>query len=298
MVSSEHHQAKPPLFGQNLELFFAITPSLLCITDFDGYFKHVNPQFSKVLGYSSLASITQPLIEFVHPDDREATQHALDALVHNHQAITFDHRYRCANGGYRYLVWNAIAQGNLIYAAANDITEQKQTEQTLFQERDFSKSILATINSINEHPRSRITQHYSQQTLENIFDLAGEAIICVDQRQTIRLFNQAAERIFGYMAAEAINQPLDLLLPAAFKVIHRQHIDKFGKSSVPSLRMGERRGNVSGRRKNGEIFPAEASISKSRTKDGLVWYTVMLQDITERLQAEAAIRRSEEQLRK
>ncbi|EKV00227.1 PAS domain S-box [Leptolyngbya sp. PCC 7375] len=298
MVSSEHHQAKPPLFGQNLELFFAITPSLLCITDFDGYFKQVNPQFSKVLGYSTLASITQPLIEFVHPDDREATQHALDALVDSHQAVTFDHRYRCANGGYRYLVWNAISQGNLIYAAANDITEQKQTEQTLFQERDFSKSILATINSINEHPRSRITQHYSQQTLENIFDLAGEAIICVDQRQTIRLFNQAAERIFGYMAAEAINQPLDLLLPAAFKVIHQQHVDKFGKASVPSLRMGERRSNVSGRRKNGEIFPAEASISKSRTKDGLVWYTVMLQDITERLRAEAAIRRSEEQLRK
>ena len=296
MVSSEHHQVNPSLIEQNLELFLAITPSLLCMLDFDGCFKQVTPQFSMVLGHGMSVLKDRLLVDFIHPDDRPDTQRAIAKLIEKEDTITFENRYLCADGGYRHLAWNALSHAHLIFAAATDITEQRQTEQSLLQEREFSKSILDTVNTLNARTHAEVALLDNQQTLANIFDLAGEAIICIDQQQCIRLYNQAAEKIFGYKATEAVGQPLDLLLPEAFRAIHRQHVKKFGKSAVPSRRMGERRGQVSGRRKNGEIFPAEASISKSKTKDGL-WFTVMLQDVTERVEAEAAIRRSEERLR-
>ncbi|ESA36495.1 pas domain s-box [Leptolyngbya sp. Heron Island J] len=296
MVGSEQEQVNPSLIEQDLELFLAITPGLLCILDFDGCFKRIMPQAAKLLGYDVATLIAQPFVDLVHPDDRQESQDAIAQLTQQTSPVSFENRYRCANGGYRHLVWNARTHDNVIYAAATDITEQRQAEQSLRQEREFSKSLLNTVNVLNERIQTEFALLTNQQTLANIFDLAGEAIICIDQQQQIRLYNQAAENIFGYTAAEAVGQPLDLLLPETARMVHHQHVNKFSKSSVPARRMGEHRGQVHGRRKNGEIFPAEASISKSKTREGL-WFTVMLQDVTERLQAEAAIRRSEEQLR-
>ncbi|MEA5465815.1 PAS domain-containing sensor histidine kinase [Leptothoe sp. PORK10 BA2] len=320
MVSFEPNLEPPsatsPLLRQDLELFFAVAPNLLCVLDREGCFQRVNVQFLKILGYDMAPLLGQPFLDFVHPEDRRGSQQSLESLREKGGTVSFENRYRCINGGYRDLVWHGIApaqtsvpdqtaqsgaddQGNLtglIYATATDITAQKQAEHALSQERDFSKAVLDTINVLNVNKQKEIALHYSQQTLASIFDLAGEAIICIDQRQHIRLFNQTAERIFGYGAAEVVGRSLDLLLPEALQAIHRQHVEQFGRSSVTSRHMGQRPGQVSGRRKNGEIFPAAASISKSTTKDGL-WYTVMLQDVTERIQAETAIRRSEAQLR-
>lgn len=302
MVSFEHHQEHPSLIGQDLELFLTLTPSLFCTVDLAGCFKWVNPSFLNVLGYSSSALMAQPLIEFVHFEDRAATQQALAKLQQQTGQVMFESRCRCADGGYRNLQWHATRpaeqlSAQIIYAAATDITAQRQTEQSLSQERDFSQSVLATVNTINERHQTDLALINNQQTLAHIFDLAGEAIICIDRHQHIRLYNQTAERMFGYTAAEAVGQPLDLLLPEAFRAVHRQHVETFGQSTLLSRRMGERSEKVSGRRKNGDVFPAAASISKSKTADG-PWYTVMLQDVTERLQAEAAMRRSEEQLRR
>ncbi|MEM7793311.1 MAG: PAS domain S-box protein [Cyanobacteria bacterium P01_C01_bin.118] len=295
MGSSEQYQGKPSLLGKDLEQFFAIIPNLLCLLDSDGCFKQLSPQIFEILGHAPSALLAHPFLDFVHPQDHGTSEQAMATLVHG-KAITFENRYRCANGGYRNLVWNAIGQADCVYATAIDITAQRQTEQTLEQERDFSKSMLDTVHAINERTQTKTALLDHPQTLATIFDLAGEAIICIDQRQHIRLYNQTAERIFGYTAAEAVGQPLDILLPEGLRQIHRQHIRDFGETAIASRRMGERRGQVNGQRKNGEIFPASASISKSQTKNGL-WFTVMLQDVTEQQRAEAASRRSEERLR-
>lgn len=136
----------------------------------------------------------------------------------------------------------------------------------------------------------------SQQTLAGILDTADEAIISIDQNQKIIIFNQGAEKIFGYTPEAIIGQSLDILLPETFRQLHRQQVRNFGNSEENSRIMAQRSSRVFGRRRNGEEFPAEASISKLYSRNGII-FTVMLKDITQRQQAEQALRRSEEQLR-
>ncbi|ELS01907.1 PAS domain S-box [Xenococcus sp. PCC 7305] len=149
---------------------------------------------------------------------------------------------------------------------------------------------------IEERELTEISLRENQERLAGILDNADEAIIAIDERQQIQLFNKGAERIFGYRASEVMGEELDILLPEIFREIHRQHVEEFHKSPQRSRTMSNRSSHVYGRRKHGEEFPAEASISKLQTQDGLI-FTVMLQDITERQQAAAKLQRSENQLK-
>jgi PAS domain S-box-containing protein len=130
----------------------------------------------------------------------------------------------------------------------------------------------------------------SPDPLAKILDLADDAIISVDDEQRIILFNQGAERIFGYSSQEVTGQLLDILLPARLVEVHRQHLQNFANSPVTARRMGER-SEILGRRKNGTEFPAEASISKVAVQ-GRHMYTVILRDVTDRVAAEDKIKNS------
>ena len=138
-------------------------------------------------------------------------------------------------------------------------------------------------SEITERKQTERELRVNQEKLAGILDNADEAIISIDEQQNIQLFNQGAEKIFGYQATEIIGQPLDVLLPTVFRQAHRQHINNFGKAAEQSRRMAERNSNVFGRRKDGHEFSAEASVAKLQTKSGML-YTVMLKDISERQQ--------------
>ncbi len=126
--------------------------------------------------------------------------------------------------------------------------------------------------------------------LAKILDLADDAIISVDDEQRIVLFNQGAERIFGYSSLEITGKPLDVLLPVHLAEAHRRHIHDFADSQVSARRMGERN-EILGRRKNGTEFPAEATISKVPA-EARNMYTVILRDVTDRVAVEEKIKSS------
>ncbi len=120
--------------------------------------------------------------------------------------------------------------------------------------------------------------------LAEIIGIAADAIICIGKDFRIIFFNEGAARIFGYSADEVMGQPLDMLLPLAARAGHHHHIERFIDSPVNARRMGERQ-EISGRRKNGEEFPAEAAIAKLGT-EGQIFASVVLRDVTERKRAE------------
>jgi PAS domain S-box-containing protein len=116
--------------------------------------------------------------------------------------------------------------------------------------------------------------------LRETLAIAVDAIICVDSNQKIIFFNDGAEQIFGYAAGEILGQPLERLLPNRYQKAHAGHVRKFGDSPESARRMGQR-GSISGMRKDGTEFPAEASIAHIETASGRV-YSVVLRDITDR----------------
>jgi PAS domain S-box-containing protein len=120
--------------------------------------------------------------------------------------------------------------------------------------------------------------------LAGLLDSAMDAIISVDEQQHIVLYNRSAERIFGWARQDILRQPLEKLIPARFRPSHSGHVHRFGATGVTSRRMGGLR-VVYGLRANGEEFPMDASISQLQTPQGKL-YTVILRDVTERLQAE------------
>src|SRR6266699_3698409 len=124
---------------------------------------------------------------------------------------------------------------------------------------------------------------------------AMDAIITVDENQHVVLFNAAAESLFGCPRKQAIGAPLAWFIPERFRAEHERHIRRFGETGTSSRRMGGQR-IVTGLRRNGEEFPIDASISQT-VESGQKLYTVILRDVTERVRAEEALRRSKEELR-
>jgi PAS domain S-box-containing protein len=126
--------------------------------------------------------------------------------------------------------------------------------------------------------------------LADIAAISADAIICVDADQVIRFFNEGAQQIFGWTADEAVGQSLDILLPERVREIHRTHMERFAKSGVRARRMGERQ-EISGLRKNGEEFPAEAAIAKvGEGRD--VMFSVAMRDITEQVELYKRLQRA------
>lgn len=126
--------------------------------------------------------------------------------------------------------------------------------------------------------------------VKSLIDNSSDGIISIDVNQRVVLFNPAAENIFQYKREEILGRPLSKLLPENIHDVHQKHIETFGENKEVDSRLMESRSEIQGKRKDGTLFYAEASISKSSI-DGVIYYTAFVRDVTERKQAEAEIRR-------
>jgi PAS domain S-box-containing protein len=118
---------------EEIDRFFTLSLDLFCIASLDGYFIRLNPAWERVLGIPRDELLARPWLDFVHPDDLEATRGAGTTLIHGVEVMAFENRYRRADGSYRWLQWASapVKSQGLIYAVARDITDNKRAEEEL-----------------------------------------------------------------------------------------------------------------------------------------------------------------------
>jgi len=135
--------------------FFDLSLDMLCIAHTQGYFLDVNPSFMRVLGYTKEELLQRPFIDFVHPDDVEATLGVLAKLIAGGDTINFENRYRCKDGHYAWLAWctPAPSAGSpLLYAIARDVSERKRSDaEILYQAAHDSLTGLFNRAALMQH---------------------------------------------------------------------------------------------------------------------------------------------------
>jgi PAS domain S-box-containing protein len=167
------------------ERFFSLSLDLLCTFDEQGIFRRVNPAFEQVLGYAPDELIGQSFLDYLHPEDRVASEKGIEQLASGHAVTDFVNRYRCRDGSYKSILWATAPYGNIFYATGRDITAMRAAEE----ERERSLALLqATLESTADgilvvNNEGRIT-HYNQQFL-GMWDIPDEVIQAGDNAKTI-----------------------------------------------------------------------------------------------------------------
>jgi two-component system, cell cycle sensor histidine kinase and response regulator CckA len=178
----------------------------------------------------------------------------------------------------------------------------KKTKEQLVQELKTLQARDSSPGSSSSHATDVTVQQRTQEALRenetrlaSIIDTAMDAIVTVDEAQTIILFNRAAERVFKCSSSEAVGQSIDRFIPGRVRKAHREHIQQFGKTEDTPRSMGKL-GTLLAVRANGEEFPIEASISQAMVR-GKKLFTVILRDITEQKESEQLRARTERIIR-
>ncbi|MBT4710131.1 MAG: ABC transporter substrate-binding protein [Alphaproteobacteria bacterium] len=227
---------------------------------------YFSPRWGEILGYSDgdLPPQVDTFFDLLHEDDIDRANEAIRAHLEDHKRFDINFRLRCKDRGYAWIhsrgqaVWDK--NGNAIHMAGSiiDVSERVKAAEALAA---------------------------ASGRLTAIIEQAGEAIITIDEDQKIQVFNHAAESLFGVTEAEAKLMELTDLIPERHRPSHRAHVQNFIGSSETQKTMSVP-GGISGIRKDGSEFPADATIS-SFSADGKRLGTVMIRDITDRRQWEA-----------
>ncbi|MEG5000472.1 PAS domain S-box protein [Microcoleus sp. B4-D4] len=124
--------------------FFSLSPDMLCVIGFDGYFKRINPAAEKILGYSPAEMVGKLFIEFVHPDDRQATIKEAESIAAGNSSVGFENRWLCQNGSYKWIAWTVspVCEEELMYGVGRDVTDRKQAQESLQHSNSILRSVI------------------------------------------------------------------------------------------------------------------------------------------------------------
>jgi PAS domain S-box-containing protein len=144
---------------EELDQYFTTSLDLFCIADTAGYFRRLNPEWEKSMGYSLAEMEGGRFLDFVHPDDLPATLSAMADLKAQKEVLNFTNRYRHRDGTYRWIEWRSFPKGDRIFAAARDITERKRIEEALRENEEKYRSIIDEMQDIfyRTDPAGKIT---------------------------------------------------------------------------------------------------------------------------------------------
>ena len=242
--------------------YFELSHDMVCTAGFDGVFRELNATWTETLGWSEDELRSRPFMEFVHPDDREATERESAGLAQGDLTVNFVNRYATKDGDWRWIDWQAraIVDEDLIYASARDVTERKLAETALEVKGRQTRQIVET---------------------------AHDAFISMDADGLITDWNPQAQAIFGRSRDEALGQDLAAtIIPEGHREAHRKGIARFlatGEGPVLGKRL-----ELTALHRDGSEFPIELTISATETEDGHS-FNAFLRDITERKRAQEEV---------
>lgn len=258
-----------------------------CTAGFDGYFKQLNPAWEKILGWSKAELLSKPYIEFIHPDDRNATIQRIRSIAEGGNPLSgnraVESRYLCKDGTYKWLSWASFvhAEEELIFATARDISESKRIHAALREVMQWQRAIL---------------------------DNAAYAIITSTPEGLITSFNPAAEQMLGYTAEEMIGLQTPAIFHDEAEIVARaQELSvELGETIEPGFDafLAKARRNLPDEyewnciRKDGTRFPTLISITALRDEaDNIIGFLGMFVDISERKRIEQLVRAKNEDLK-
>ncbi len=163
----------------------------------------------------------------------------------------------------------------------------------ILDERGTFRGYRGSATDITERELAANRLASSEARYRAMFEAVGQPIVTVDEKGTIDAFNQAAERLFGYRAAEVVGGPLTRLMPAAIGPLHDglRAAGREGNGNGGAQRSEVR--ELTGRRKDGSEFPLEATLAGWRAGDRR-YVTGALRDVTAQREIEASLRRAKE----
>lgn len=237
-------------------------------------FQYLSESIEQITGVSVAEALAddQSMLGALLPDDRARLIEARDRGLLEGRGYEMTVRIRHRDGGIRWLHVvssrpRAIEGGGRCWdGLVTDITDSRADEMRLRE---------------------------NEAMLAAVIDSASDGVISTDREGRVSLFNRAAERIFGYSAADILGGGLERLLPERMIGRHGALLAAFGDSGVPSRRMGS--GRVTGRRADGAELALEASISQVKVQDRTV-VTAILHDVTERVRTERALLQYQQEL--
>lgn len=243
-------------------------------TDASGRFTFVNPVAMRIMKYTEPELLGRRFIELIHPQHQPAAERFYGRQFVRQQPSTYYEFLALAKDGSEVWIGQNVQvlleEGIVIgfQAVARDITERKRAEEALQE---------------------------SEERLRSIVQSTGDAIILMDTRGNVAFWNSGAEKIFGYTAREIFGQPVTRIIPERFREAHLQGVARV--AAAGRLTMQADMFELVGLRRDGTEFPLEFSLAAWTTRSKL-FITGIIRDISERRQAEAALRESEERFRR
>lgn len=250
--------------------FINLSVDMFCIAGFDGFFKSVNPSFEKTLGFTTEELLTNPYLEFVHPDDRQITTAEAGRLENHEVTFAFENRYRCKDGSYKWLLWNAVSvyPQKFIYCVARDITERKRVEESL---RESEERFRLLVDGVSDY-----------------------AIFMLDPSGNVTSWNQGAERIKGYKANEILGRHFSCFYPP--EDLQNRKPERELEIALSEGRYQEESWRI---RKDGSRFWANVVLTALKDGTGkLRGFSKITRDVTEHRRAQELLQESEERHRK
>ena len=227
-----------------------------------------NARWAEMRGFRSdeVPGHVDTWIEGVHPEDWPEVKKRLDGCLRGETpGYVAEMRVRTKSGQ-----WIWILDRGKVFAR---------------DERGEPTRMVGTELDVTARKNAEAALRIAEAKSSGIVSMSADAIISIDTDRRITMFNEAAQRMFGYSEAEAMGVPLDRLIPERLRAGHRGYIERLAAGPEITRPMAPEGVSIAGLRKNGEEFPIEAAISKL-TVEGTTILNVDLRDVTEQKRRE------------